>query len=569
MKFAGSVALTLVLLMTACTNGGSDSSGPATTAEDLGESIDADATTTAEVCEPERLPITLTEAPATDVAGMIALSESGYNCMASAVVVLGVDDDAVRLASETAISDEVPLLRVDSIADVAAVQSELDRLEVENVISVGLPPAIVGEFTASVTDLPIPTTTTTAPPTTTTTTVVEETADGESTTTVVETTTTTTVAESSETTAVAGDGEESTTTAAPVPTTTIPPFDPPAAASTGEGPLVLYRLGAVTEAYLALPALRAGGGDVAVADISDVDATRDVVAGRETVLLAGEATPTEQWQVALAASDTELFGGGTRVFPDRRIVAYYGNPLTFRLGLLGETDPDRAVERVTERAALYNAEGLPPALPGFEIIATVAATQAGDDGNYSNEMDIEVIRPWIDAAMANDVSVILDLQPGRTDFLTQAKIYEEFLRLPNVGLALDPEWRLKPDQRHLRQIGGVSAEEVNAVIDYLAGLVHEETLPQKTLILHQFQERMLPDRQLIKTPPEVAVVVHVDGQGSLGSKYGTWAAMRELPTSPDQQLWWAWKNFIDEDFPTATPGQVNAVEPLPVIVTYQ
>ncbi len=180
-----------------------------------------------------------------------------------------------------------------------------------------------------------------------------------------------------------------------------------------------------------------------------------------------------------------------------------------------------------------------------------------------------MIRPWVDAARANDVSVILDLQPGRTDFVTQAKLYEEFLRLPNVGLALDPEWRLEPDQRHLRQIGSVSAEEINAVVDYLTGLVHQETLPQKVLVLHQFQKRMLPDRENVKTPPEIAVVVHVDGQGSLGSKYGTWDAMLNVPTSPDQTLWWGWKNFIHEDFPTANPGQVNAVEPLPVVVTYQ
>jgi hypothetical protein len=45
--------------------------------------------------------------------------------------------------------------------------------------------------------------------------------------------------------------------------------------------------------------------------------------------------------------------------------------------------------------------------------------------------------------------------------------------------------------------------------------------------------------------------------------------MLAAPTLPEQQLWWGWKNFIDEDFPTATPGQVNAVEPLPVVVTYQ
>ena len=91
-------------------------------------------------------------------------------------------------------------------------------------------------------------------------------------------------------------------------------------------------------------------------------------------------------------------------------------------------------------------------VPAFEIIATVADSRAGDDGNYSNESPLDDLRPWIEAAGEAGLYVLLDLQPGRTDFLTQARLYEEFLRLPYVGLALDPEWRLGPDQFHLRAV---------------------------------------------------------------------------------------------------------------------
>ena len=179
------------------------------------------------------------------------------------------------------------------------------------------------------------------------------------------------------------------------------------------------------------------------------------------------------------------------------------------------------------------------------------------------------LRPWIDIAVANDLFVVIDLQPGRTDFLTQAKRYEEFLRLPNVGLALDPEWRIGPNERHLVRIGDVKAEEVNQVVDWLTQLVREEKSPQKMLVLHQFLERMLPDRHLIRTPPEVAVVIHVDGQGGLFSKYDTYDEMVQAETGPGQTLWWGWKNFLDEDRPVATPEQVYAVDPRPVVVTFQ
>ncbi len=299
-----------------------------------------------------------------------------------------------------------------------------------------------------------------------------------------------------------------------------------------------------------------------------------------TVVVAPEepAVPppqtTEEWQAALAASGRELPGGGTAVFPDRRLVANYGSPATSLLGVLGEKSFRGNVDELLALSDQYRlpaAEGAEtvPVQPSLEIIVSVATAEAGGDGDYSKYLAKYKVRRWVDAAAEAGVFVILDLQPGRTDFVTQAKWFEEFLRQPHVGLALDPEWRIGPDEVHLRRIGSVSAAEVNDVVDYLVDLVHEEVLPQKMLVLHQFKRSMLPDRELINTPPELAVVVHVDGQGPLGSKYGTWDDMVGQPIGPDQTLWWGWKNFYDEDTPVATPGQVNQVTPLPMLVTYQ
>ena len=203
----------------------------------------------------------------------------------------------------------------------------------------------------------------------------------------------------------------------------------------------------------------------------------------------------------------------------------------------------------------------------FEIIATVASASAGADGNYSRRTDLEVIRPWIEAAAANGVYVVLDLQPGRSDFLSQAKHYGEFLRLPHVGLALDPEWRLKPDQVHLAQIGTVDAAEINEVVDWLAGIVREEALPQKLLIVHQFRFSMITNREQIETPPELAVLIHMDGQGSLSAKYNTWNAL--TGRADVDRFYWGWKNFYDEDQPVADPEQVLELSPEIVFVSFQ
>ena len=248
------------------------------------------------------------------------------------------------------------------------------------------------------------------------------------------------------------------------------------------------------------------------------------------------------------------------------MVAIYGHPSTGGLGVLGEQGPEEAVERLRSIAEGYGADGS-AVLPTFEIIATVASASAGADGDYSGVTDRDMIRPWIEVAAANGVYVVLDLQPGRSDFLTQAKYYEEFLRLPHVGLALDPEWRLKPDQVHLEQIGTVDAAEINRVVDWLAGIVREEALPQKLLVVHQFRITMITNREQIETPPELAVLIHMDGQGSLTAKYNTWNTLTGLPDA--DRFHWGWKNFYDEDSPMAAPDQVLALSPNIVFVSFQ
>lgn len=321
---------------------------------------------------------------------------------------------------------------------------------------------------------------------------------------------------------------------------------------------------------------RAAGAEVLAVRSGDPRASDELVAlhtgGRApaSVTALGDVFgDAEQLSTRMASVRTgvSLPGGGQLVFDGKRYVALYGSPLTPALGVLGEQSVTKSVTRARKLAKKYEKLVEEEVVPMFEIIVTVASAGAGKDGNYSNELDPETIRPYVEAAREKGVYVLLDLQPGRTDFLTQAKLYEEFLLEPHVGLALDPEWRLKKNQVHLRQIGSVGIKEVNRVGDYLAELVREHALPQKMFVLHQFTTSMIRNRDKLRTThPELATVVHVDGQGALGSKYGTWANIRK--DAPDG-LYWGWKNFYDEDIPMATPKQTVAVDPTPDLVTYQ
>ena len=277
----------------------------------------------------------------------------------------------------------------------------------------------------------------------------------------------------------------------------------------------------------------------------------------------------EQVIARLTAAMTvpQLPGGGQIAFPHRRMIAAYGTPGSASLGILGEQDLPATIERVQQLVADYEPHSDTPVVPAFEVITTIASSEQGGDGDYSSELSVETLREWVDGAGEAGVYVVLDLQPGTTDFLTQAKLYEELLLQPHVGLALDPEWRLKPGQRHMAQIGSVTAAEVNEVITWLADLTAENSLPQKVLILHQFRLSMITDRQDLDTSrEELAITLHADGNGAPGDKLATW---NTLQTDLPEGIFMAWKNFYDEDSPTFTPEETYAVEPRPWFVSYQ
>lgn len=260
-------------------------------------------------------------------------------------------------------------------------------------------------------------------------------------------------------------------------------------------------------------------------------------------------------------------GGGRTLFPVYRLVALYGSPGEPALGLLGQQSPEQAAAAVMSLADQYTPLMTERVLPTFEIIATVASATPTDNGDYSTEVDAATLQTWISAARNRGIYVVLDLQPGRSSFITQAKEYQQLLEQPNVGLALDPEWRLGPDQVPLVQIGTVDIGEINQVAEWLASLTATNHLPQKLFLLHEFRADMLNDRSQLNTSlPQLAYAVQMDGQGSQPQKMNTWQA---ITAAPPQNVYFGWKNFTAKDSPMLTPEQTMAVSPKPWYVSYQ
>ena len=289
-----------------------------------------------------------------------------------------------------------------------------------------------------------------------------------------------------------------------------------------------------------------------------------------TVLALGkDFGPAERLRARLdvVVRSPQLPGGGQVLFPGRRLVCLYGHPGTPALGVLGEQGIEESVARAKKLAAEYQHLSDVPVVPTFEIIATVAHEAPGPDGDYSGESSVESLRPWVESAGKAGLYVVLDLQPGRARLVDQAKRYASLLSLPHVGLAIDPEWKLAPDQVPLEQIGGADAAEINEVMAWLADLTAEGALPQKLFVVHQFKLSMIRDEQsLVTTHDELALLIHMDGQGTTGQKVATWRAV--VAARPDG-VPMGWKNFYDEDHPILTPEQTMAHEPKPMMISYQ
>ncbi|WP_248582444.1 hypothetical protein [Nocardioides sp. InS609-2] len=261
-----------------------------------------------------------------------------------------------------------------------------------------------------------------------------------------------------------------------------------------------------------------------------------------------------------------LPGGGREVFGHHGfLVAYYGTANTGSLGVLGETDPDTMHARLTSAAKPFKKKG-ERIQPVYELIVTVAdgPTVPGTDGDYSHDILHSLVQRYIDAAHAHNALLLLDIQPGRSDFLTVAKRWQWALEDPWVGLALDPEWRMGSDEVPGQTIGQVSAAEINEVSGWLNTLTKSNELPEKVFMVHQFQSGMIGGVNAIKKRGDLAEVLHIDGFGSPAQKLATYSSLAK-----PKKFSMGFKLFYDEDEPRMKARAVRKIKPGVSFVSFQ
>jgi hypothetical protein len=259
----------------------------------------------------------------------------------------------------------------------------------------------------------------------------------------------------------------------------------------------------------------------------------------------------------------ELPRGGASVLPEHRVVAFYGAPQSRELGALGIGTPDGAARRLARQARAYRRANRPE-LPALELIAVIANAHAGDDGMYRARQPNTVIRRYLRAARRAKALLLLDIQPGRSDFFTETTRLKKWLEQPDVGLALDPEWRVAEGQVPGQVIGQVSSREVNATSAWLDQLTERNRLPEKLFVIHQFTDDMV-DHTELKQRDNLATVLNVDGFGGRQIKK---AKYRRFARDA-REFHPGFKLFFEEDTDLMTPGQVMRMKPRPDLIVYE
>ncbi|MHB8709948.1 MAG: hypothetical protein ACYC6X_00075 [Minisyncoccota bacterium] len=259
------------------------------------------------------------------------------------------------------------------------------------------------------------------------------------------------------------------------------------------------------------------------------------------------------------------------ILPFKRIVAYYGNYYSAQMGVLGEYPADQMLAMLASTTAEWAAaDPTTPVVPALEYIAVVAQGGAGADGMYRLRMPDDQIEKTIELANRIHGLVFLDIQVGLSTLQKELPLLERYLKMPQVELAIDPEFSMKYGNPPGTVIGTFDASDINYAASYLASIVNQYHLPPKVLVVHRFTEAMVTHYKQIQPLPQVQIIMNMDGWGSKEKKKGTYNAV----IYPEPVQFTGVKLFYKNDLrpPSTgllTPTEVLKLTPAPIYIQYQ
>jgi hypothetical protein len=260
------------------------------------------------------------------------------------------------------------------------------------------------------------------------------------------------------------------------------------------------------------------------------------------------------------------------ILPAKRIVAYYGNPLSKRMGVLGEYEVDEMLRRLDGEVARWNkADPSTPVQPALHLIAVVAAGEPGPSGKWRTRMDSALIEKVYGWAKRKNAILFLDVQVGLGTLQEELPRLEKWFARPEVHLGVDPEFAMKTKGvAPGKKIGTLDAADINYASRYLQDIVTKYRLPPKVLVVHRFTRGMVTNSKNIRLDPRVQVVMHMDGWGGRVLKEDSYYDY--VATEPVQYTGFKLFYHNDQKKPgtrVMTPDEVLALYPKPLYIQYQ
>lgn len=259
------------------------------------------------------------------------------------------------------------------------------------------------------------------------------------------------------------------------------------------------------------------------------------------------------------------------ILPQKRIVAYYGNPQSKRMGVLGEYSKDDMLRRLKAEVARWErADPAHPVQPALHLIAVVAQGTPGKAGKYRMVMPDAIVNQVYGWAKEANAIMFLDIQTGHDDIRAILPRFEWMLKNPDVHLGMDPEFNLiKSRKIPGTKIGTYDAADINYVSGYLQGVVKKYGLPPKVLIVHRFTRNGVTNARSIVLRPEVQIVMNMDGWGAPWLKRDSYKDY--VVAEPVEYT--GFKLFYHNDTkkgdPLLTPRDVLRLNPKPLYIQYQ
>ena len=259
------------------------------------------------------------------------------------------------------------------------------------------------------------------------------------------------------------------------------------------------------------------------------------------------------------------------ILPFKRIIAYYGNLYSTRMGILGELPEKEMVEKLQSEVKKWQeADSALEVVPALHYIAITAQGSPGKGNKYRLRMPFTQIDKVLAMAEKINALVFIDIQVGLSTIEEELPAFEKYLKMPNVHFGIDPEFSMKGGQAPGKVVGSFDAADINYTTDYLAKLVKENNLPPKILVVHRFTQKMVTNYQQIKKRPEVQIVMDMDGWGHQARKINTYRQF--IHKEPVQFT--GFKLFYKNDLREAnshvmTPAEILKLKPQPVYIQYQ